>query len=53
MRTDAEDYADRTLAELAAVLQRATATAEQGRGRAARRDAARTAESPARRAGRR
>ena len=31
MRTDAEAFADRTLADLVAVLQGATATAEQGR----------------------
>lgn len=34
---DAQEYADRTLAELAATLQRATATAEQGRAALARR----------------
>jgi cell division septum initiation protein DivIVA len=31
MRTDAESFADQTLADLVAVLRRATATAEQGR----------------------
>ncbi|PZS15892.1 MAG: hypothetical protein DLM57_11790 [Pseudonocardiales bacterium] len=37
LTSDAEDYADRTLAELAATLQRSAATAEQGRSALAQR----------------
>ncbi|MDP9093317.1 MAG: hypothetical protein M3N95_10360 [Actinomycetota bacterium] len=40
LTSDAEDYADRTLAELAETLQKAAGTAEQGRAALARRRAA-------------